>query len=42
VIVATDDADSFRGTATWTDLVNRSCDKPPPMVLFVNKIDKAD
>jgi small GTP-binding protein len=42
IVAAVDDADSFRGIATWMDLVNRSCDKPPPMVLFVNKMDKTD
>jgi small GTP-binding protein len=42
IVVAIDDLDSFKGIPTWTELLNRSCDKPPPMLLLVNKMDRAD
>jgi small GTP-binding protein len=42
VVVAIDDLDSFKGIPTWTELLNRSCDKVPPMLLLVNKMDRAD
>jgi small GTP-binding protein len=41
IVVAIDDLDSFKGISTWTELLNRSCDKPPPMLLVVNKMDRA-
>jgi small GTP-binding protein len=42
IVVAIDDPESFKGISVWTELLNRSCDKQPPIVLLVNKIDKAD
>jgi small GTP-binding protein len=42
IVVAIDQLASFKGIATWTDLLNRSCDVRPPIVLLVNKIDKSD
>jgi small GTP-binding protein len=42
IVVAINDRDSFRGIATWTDLLMRSCDKVPPMILLVNKMDRAN
>jgi small GTP-binding protein len=39
VVAAIDDLDSFNGLPTWTDILSQSCDKQPPMVLAVNKID---
>jgi small GTP-binding protein len=42
IVVAIDDPASFRGIPSWTNLINQSCDTPPPpMMLFVNKMDKA-
>jgi small GTP-binding protein len=42
IVVAIDDIDSFKGIPTWMDLLNRSCDKPPPMLLLVNKMDREE
>jgi small GTP-binding protein len=42
IVVAVDDLDSFKGIPTWTDLLTRSCDKTPPIVLLVNKMDRAE
>ena len=36
------DAESFTALDTWKNLVLDSCDKPPPMILCVNKIDLAN
>jgi small GTP-binding protein len=42
IVVAVDDIDSFKGIPTWTELLNRSCDKTPPMLLLVNKMDREE
>jgi small GTP-binding protein len=42
VVVALNDLDSFNDIPVWTDLLSNSCDRQPPMVLAVNKIDKPD
>jgi Ras-related protein Rab-5C len=39
---AVDDLDSFNGLPIWMEILSLSCDKHPPMVLAVNKIDLAD
>jgi small GTP-binding protein len=36
------DLDSIKGIQTWLDLVNRSCDRTPPCLLLVNKMDKSE
>jgi hypothetical protein len=41
IVVAIDYRGSFRGNPTWTGLLNRSCDKPPPALLLNNKMDCA-
>lgn len=33
------DMDSFNSLDTWKELVNNSCENPPPMILAINKID---
>jgi GTPase SAR1 family protein len=42
IVVAIDDIDSVNGTQIWTDVLNRSCDKPPPMLLLANTMDRGD
>jgi small GTP-binding protein len=42
IVAAIDDLESFKGLATWTEILSQSCDKQPPMVLAVNKIDITD
>jgi small GTP-binding protein len=42
VVVALNDLDSFNDIPVWTDLLSNSCDKNPPMLLAVNKIDRPD
>jgi small GTP-binding protein len=42
IVVAVDEIDSFKGIQTWTELLNRSCDKVPPIVLLVNKMDREE
>jgi small GTP-binding protein len=36
------DLESVKGIQTWLDLVNRSCDHTPPILLLVNKMDKSE
>lgn len=36
---AINDEDSFNNLDTWINLLNNSCDKIPPIILVVNKID---
>jgi small GTP-binding protein len=42
IVVAVDDVNSFKRVSIWTELLNRSCDKAPPMLLLVNKMDRKD
>jgi small GTP-binding protein len=42
IVVAIDDIDSFKGIPTWADLLARSCDKAPPTLLLINKMDRAE
>jgi small GTP-binding protein len=42
IVVAIDQLDSFKGISTWMDLLSRSCDVQPPIILLVNKIDKTE
>jgi small GTP-binding protein len=39
LVVAIDEIESFKGIPTWTDLLSQSCDKSPPIILVVNKVD---
>jgi small GTP-binding protein len=36
------DLESIKGIQTWLDLMNRSCDHTPPILLLVNKMDKSE
>jgi small GTP-binding protein len=42
IVVAIDEIDSFKGIPTWTSLLTQSCDKPPPVILVVNKMDRIE
>jgi small GTP-binding protein len=42
IVVAVNDPDSFKDIPLWTDLLSSSCDKQPPMILAVNKIDRSE
>jgi small GTP-binding protein len=39
IVVAADDLNSFNAIANWIDLVQTSCERFPPLILAVNKID---
>jgi small GTP-binding protein len=41
VVVALDDPETFRGVDAWIDVLEGSCDVMPPVVLLVNKVDRA-
>jgi GTPase SAR1 family protein len=41
LVASVTDAASFPGLQYWLDLVNKACEKIPPMVLLVNKMDRA-
>jgi small GTP-binding protein len=40
VMAAGDDLSSFNAIPNWIELLDRSCDRKPPMILLVNKSDR--
>jgi small GTP-binding protein len=42
IVAAVDDRDSFKGISGWIELLEKSCDQIPPLILLVNKIDRED
>jgi small GTP-binding protein len=42
IVAAVDDRDSFKSIQGWIDLLEKSCDEVPPLVLLVNKVDRTD
>jgi small GTP-binding protein len=42
IVAAVNDAGSFDAVPTWVDAVASSCETPPPILLAVNKMDRAD
>jgi small GTP-binding protein len=42
IVAAINDAGSFDAIPTWIDAVASSCETPPPILLAVNKMDRAE
>ncbi|OHT08495.1 small GTP-binding protein [Tritrichomonas foetus] len=42
ITASIDDVESFSSLQTWINLLNSACEKVPPMILAVNKIDLVD
>ena len=42
IMASLDDENSFQSLSTWTELVQSACEKVPPYILAVNKIDLED
>jgi small GTP-binding protein len=39
IVAAIDDPESFKSLNNWLDVLGRSCDRIPPVILVVNKMD---
>jgi small GTP-binding protein len=40
IVMSVDDRDSATGISGWIELLEKSCDQLPPLILLVNKIDR--
>jgi small GTP-binding protein len=42
IVAAINDSASFQAIPKWVDVLQQSCNRPPPVILLVNKMDLVD